>query len=866
MVCSNACRCSEVVLRLTLFAAVLCGIGGACAAQCTLSTTDHGGETTAIGYVDTNVMLVAEGRTLKLKRWANVDAVPTTAATYVHWAPIIKISKTVGNPSTFVLGEDGYVVQLFVTATGQISSITFGASEPILNGGFSFYQDILADGSAVYAVAANGARMDRLNFAGPQAVRDSFVTPLAGGYRYDRIGRVGNGIWVGYHDEDATTGEGTIYGVDGFSFAVPSAPVRLGASNNFTPNFSAGNAARVSAIASIGSTLYVTYDNNNGEDWMRGVDVTNPVAAVWRSPVDLNSVATGIAVVGNQLHVAVDGASTGGISVWNAANPAALSWIGTTFIPGSRMWGVVAVTGTDYAAAGGAGLYTLNSANTNNMAVRTATGEQPRSASVVRQYGNKSIAIDESQGTLRVIDYTLADGLQIQGSVAVAPAVGERMLELSVQPGGAYACVSSYGSHEVQVFDINNPNAPFLRSTVALPTSFQFFAGRMAAWGARLYVAGRHFESSQIGEQTRLEIVDLSNVSLPVLRGSLVLDDWIGDVTAMAAWTNRLALGTSGGYVRQIDTTVANTPVLRSVWGIPLTGSVSGLAKGPSYLYIASRNWPSNTHRIDTVDVTDGSALLTVETVQYEGFGWPRLNYFANVNGQFLSVTGEADNFVDVVEGRAYVSEVAVHNLLNQSTLPVRIGNSLNLWGTSGPLGANTDGMSLFCGGRRAGLYEVDVPGTWKPEFVSGRLTDQAACIRAAAQFAVGRPEISARPAATFRWYWRGIGPLTDGVTPNGSVLSGTQTATLTISDVHGGDRGLYWCIAENSCGTTQSQSVELRVCLADYNCSGAVSVQDIFDFLRDWFGTDSHADVNGASGVSVQDLFDFLEAYFGGC
>ena len=113
---------------------------------------------------------------------------------------------------------------------------------------------------------------------------------------------------------------------------------------------------------------------------------------VWRNPVDLNSVATAIAVVGNQLHVAVNGASTGGISAWNAANPAALSWIGTTFIPGSKMWGLVAVSGTDYAAAGRAGLHTLNSANTNNMAVRTATGEQPRSVQTARQYGSKTVA------------------------------------------------------------------------------------------------------------------------------------------------------------------------------------------------------------------------------------------------------------------------------------------------------------------------------------------------------------------------------------------------------------------------------------------------------------------------------------------
>jgi hypothetical protein len=53
--------------------------------------------------------------------------------------------------------------------------------------------------------------------------------------------------------------------------------------------------------------------------------------------------------------------------------------------------------------------------------------------------------------------------------------------------------------------------------------------------------------------------------------------------------------------------------------------------------------------------------------------------------------------------------------------------------------------------------------------------------------------------------------------------------------------------------------------CPADYNQSGAVSVQDIFDFLAGYFGGSSGADINGG-GISVQDIFDFLAAYFGGC
>lgn len=54
--------------------------------------------------------------------------------------------------------------------------------------------------------------------------------------------------------------------------------------------------------------------------------------------------------------------------------------------------------------------------------------------------------------------------------------------------------------------------------------------------------------------------------------------------------------------------------------------------------------------------------------------------------------------------------------------------------------------------------------------------------------------------------------------------------------------------------------------CPADFNHSGAVSVQDIFDFLAAYFGGDPRADFNASGAISVQDIFDFLAAYFTGC
>jgi probable HAF family extracellular repeat protein len=54
--------------------------------------------------------------------------------------------------------------------------------------------------------------------------------------------------------------------------------------------------------------------------------------------------------------------------------------------------------------------------------------------------------------------------------------------------------------------------------------------------------------------------------------------------------------------------------------------------------------------------------------------------------------------------------------------------------------------------------------------------------------------------------------------------------------------------------------------CPGDFNGSGAVSVQDIFDFLSAYFANDLRADVNHSGSITVQDIFDYLMSYFTPC
>lgn len=54
--------------------------------------------------------------------------------------------------------------------------------------------------------------------------------------------------------------------------------------------------------------------------------------------------------------------------------------------------------------------------------------------------------------------------------------------------------------------------------------------------------------------------------------------------------------------------------------------------------------------------------------------------------------------------------------------------------------------------------------------------------------------------------------------------------------------------------------------CPANFNGTGGVTIQDLFDFLASYFAGDGRADINRNGGITVQDVFDFLNAYFSGC
>ena len=126
--------------------------------------------------------------------------------------------------------------------------------------------------------------------------------------------------------------------------------------------------------------------------------------------------------------------------------------------------------------------------------------------------------------------------------------------------------------------------------------------------------------------------------------------------------------------------------------------------------------------------------------------------------------------------------------------------------------------------------------------------------------------------AVSYQW-WRYtnaapiFSPIINGVSGTGSIASGAQTVSLSISNFKAGDTGQYYCAITGPCGQTSSSIVTLTHCAADFNCSGgSPTVQDIFDFLAAWFASSPSADFNGDTLINVQDIFAFLAAWFAGC
>jgi hypothetical protein len=102
------------------------------------------------------------------------------------------------------------------------------------------------------------------------------------------------------------------------------------------------------------------------------------------------------------------------------------------------------------------------------------------------------------------------------------------------------------------------------------------------------------------------------------------------------------------------------------------------------------------------------------------------------------------------------------------------------------------------------------------------------------------------------------------GWTPIGTHLLGAVDALAFSAS---GD--LYVAGSFVRSGGTDTRTVARLTgydCLADFDCSGSPTLDDIFAYLNAWFAGQPGVDADASGSVSVDDLFIFLSRWFDGC
>lgn len=109
------------------------------------------------------------------------------------------------------------------------------------------------------------------------------------------------------------------------------------------------------------------------------------------------------------------------------------------------------------------------------------------------------------------------------------------------------------------------------------------------------------------------------------------------------------------------------------------------------------------------------------------------------------------------------------------------------------------------------------------------------------------------------------------GVEPEPGVYRVRPTNLLSDTTLSS-DPAVTWASwTAPGCATGATPAYAFRVdpaepvCVCDTN-GGGLSLQDLFDFLTNYFAGSILADINGDGEVTVQDIFDYLACYFDGC
>ena len=116
------------------------------------------------------------------------------------------------------------------------------------------------------------------------------------------------------------------------------------------------------------------------------------------------------------------------------------------------------------------------------------------------------------------------------------------------------------------------------------------------------------------------------------------------------------------------------------------------------------------------------------------------------------------------------------------------------------------------------------------------------------------------------RWRARIITPSGSSSRNNGTPIEGETISYYAIVEASAADAGSYDCVVTSACGNVTTRAADLRVCIGDFDCDGAVTVADFEAFMVAFQMQDPSADVNGDGVVDQADAALFMQAYESGC